>query len=225
MAVNQPVDNPDMEEEQQYTVGMLYGYNIASYDRNGQCKYKVGMSEQLDNSRINGEMSETLSEGKVAIMKENNNNIPLCFIHVPNNMKLKDLESELFVTLQYIGGVRPNPGKELFVNITIENIIGCMNFMIDKYGGTMSNYRDNEIKYDYLTEPYDEFYIVKGHKYEKRMQFHKNRADQFIGKQIREIRNNINTYMYGGSRNNPRNCEPRDFKYLIDGQVIDVVKQ
>ena len=29
--------------------------------------------------------------------------------------------------------------------------------------------------------------------------------------------------LYGGSRNNPRNCEPRDFKYLIDGQVIDVV--
>ena len=51
MAVNQTVNNLDMEEEQPYTVGMLYGYNIASYDRYGQCKY-VGMSELLDN-RIN----------------------------------------------------------------------------------------------------------------------------------------------------------------------------
>ena len=140
-------------------------------------------------------------------------------------MKLKDLESELFVTLQYIGGVRPNPGKELFVNITIENIIGCMNFMIDKYGGTMSNYRDNEIKYDYLSGSYDNFYIVRGDKYYNKTQFLKHRADQFIGKQIREIHNNINTYMYGGSINNPRNCEPRDFKYLIDGGTINVMER
>ena len=66
---------------------------------------------------------------------------------------------------------------------------------------------------------------MRGDKYYNKTQFLKDRADQFIGKQIREIRNNINTYMYGGSRNNPRNCEPRDFKYLIDTQAIDVMKQ
>ena len=224
MALNEQVDNPDMEEEQPYTVGMLYGYNIAT-EHEGQYIYKVGMSELLDNSRINGEMHASICVGKVAIMKKNNNNIPLCFIHVPNNMKLKDLESELFVTLLYIGGVTPFPGKELFVNITIENIIGCMNFMIDKYGGTMSNYRDNEIKYDYLSGSYDNFYIMRGDKYYNKTQFLKDRADQFIGKQIREIRNNINTYMYGGSRNKSRNCEPRDFTYLIDGGTINVMEQ
>ena len=210
-------------------IGILYGYNTAQAERfTGKDIFKVGLSTTDGNSRIDSEMNETLSAGKKEIMNVNNNNIPLCFINIPIDKTLKNLENELFKKIQMIGARRIFYGKELFIDISIEQIKKCMEDMIKNYGGKMTTYQNNKV--NYFSEPYDEYYIVKGDKYDNSNNKHtKTRANQFIGKQIKEIRfgNTLKreTYYYGGSEMVPRKyCLKDDFEYIIKNKIIKIIK-
>ena len=89
----------------------------------------------------------------------------------------------------------------------------------------MSSYQENII--NYLSESYDEYSIIIGDNYNNSSEFLKHRANQFIGKQICEIRDNnslkLNVYLYGGSERNSRNCRKEDFEYIIKRKIINVI--
>lgn len=206
--------------------GSLYCYRTAQVN-NGSPEIKVGCSDGGGNKRIDEEMKGTLSAGKKAILRVNNDNIPICFIQVPQNKSIFKIEKELFVKIQKLGATRAwGDEKELFINISVQQIVECMEMMIDDYGGRMTKYE----KPKFLTSEFDDYLIVYGdHCNRKCNNLIINRVKQFVGKKIRDIRVpekdtlKKNTFRFGGTPKEPRFCKKADFDYIIDTNKIKLL--
>lgn len=209
--------------------GTLYCYDVA-HEIAGNPIIKVGCTRNGGNSRIDKEMKETLSAGKEAILRANNDNIPICFIQVPRKKSICKMEKELFDKIQKLGAKRAHGDKkELFINISVKQIVECMETMINDYGGRMTKYE----KTNFLTSDFDDYVIDYGDHYNKNCNnLIINRVKQFIGKRIRDIRDpeketlKKNTFQFGGSPNKQRFCNKADFDYIIkDTNRIKLVEQ
>lgn len=210
------------------TQGVLYAYNTSHYNKNGEPKIKVGCTDRNGNYRIDEELNESNSAGRESIIQENNNFIPFCVLCIPNGRTIYNLEKELFKKIEKLGAKRANgPKKELFTNISIEQIVECMNDMIDTYDGKMSKY-ENE-KTNFLTSEYDDYIIDYGDNFNKlTSELIKNRVEEFMGKRIKDIRKNdtlkSKRFKFGGSCSQPKQfCDKADFVYLLKIQRIKLV--
>tara|TARA_Y100000389_G_scaffold196319_1_gene229073 strand:- start:363 stop:1019 length:657 start_codon:yes stop_codon:yes gene_type:complete len=203
--------------------GVLYAYNTSHYNKNGEPKIKVGCTDGSGNRRIDEELNESNSAGRESVIQENNNFIPFCVLCIPNGRTIYNLEKELFKKIEKLGAKRANgPKKELFTNISIEQIVDCMNDMIDTYDGKMTKYEKTNV----LTSEYDERFIKKGNNYDNyNNEYVKLRANQFIGSSIGDIRQGTGLrsgYQYGKNVNNPKECQKADFDYLIKRNIITI---
>jgi len=219
----------NVTEASEEIIGVLYCYDTGHDKRNtGLPIIKVGCSEGDGNRRINDEMKETLSAGSEEILQINNDYIPICFIKVPTKKSIRKLEKELFKMIQNEGAERAHrENKELFVSISVNQIVECMKIMIQQYGGRMSKYE----KINFLTPEYDEYEIDYGDNYndDSDSELIKNRVKEFIGKKIRDIRTGETlkktTFQYGGSPNKMRYCNKADFDYILkDTNKIKLVE-
>lgn len=204
--------------------GILYAFNMAWYPNN--VTYKIGQTQGNGNDRIDDEMSETSSAGRDEILKVNHGYIPLCSIQIPPGKTIHNLENELFDRVKAKGAQRLNNKKEHFTNISMDKIIECMNDMIDKYGGELSQYKK---KINYLLPEYDEYSIEIGENYHNyNNEYVNKRVEQFFGKKISDIRDNKslkkNTYKFGGSDKKQKYCDKADFDYLIKRKIIQVTE-
>ncbi len=219
----------NVTEASEERIGVLYCYDTGHDKRNtGLPIIKVGCTEGDGIRRINDEMKATLSAGSEEILQINNGNIPIYFIKVPTNKSIFNLEKELFEMIQSKGAERAHrENKELFVNISVNQIVECMKIMIEQYDGRMSKYE----KINFLTAEYDEYEIDYGDNYndDSDSELIKNRVKEFIGKKIRDIRTGETlkkkTFQYGGSPNKMRYCNKADFDYILkDTNKIKLVK-
>lgn len=204
-------------------MGSIYFYNTNQCTNTGKSIYKVGICNSVyANSRIDSELNETLSHGKEAVFDINGGDIE--YININTTLKtILELE-RLLHTLLDCSRIKK---KELFYNTTYEFIKSKMLYLINEYGGNLTSYNNNKI--DYLDGNYDNCIIQKSTSYNNQNLFLQYRANEFIGKTIKEIRNgnsiHKNKYKYGGSEKNygeghHKMCIKTDFLYIIGKTII-----